>query len=106
MTYKVIMQREAYDDMFGHHDSQYEEFEIPFESRELVWYCYKKGRKFVVRESRIIGIWATNCVGVTLDNDWHILSDYFDRLFKNENDAIDWCLKQNQRGKVKVYRKW
>ena len=59
-------------------------------------------KKYVVRESRIRGIWATNIVGITLDNNWKIPCDEFDRLFDDKNKAIDWCLKQNQRNTVKV----
>lgn len=105
MNYKIIFDTKEYDDMSGHHEATHEEFNIPFEYFEDVWYCYKKGRKYVVLESRIKGIWATNIIGVTLDNDWSIWEDSFDRLFKNKNEAIDWCAKQNQRAAVKVYKR-
>lgn len=103
MTYKITIHSEEYVDIFGHHEKQYKEFDIPYECYETVWYCYKKRKKYVVRESKISGIWATNIVGVTLDNNWHIAEDEYYRLFKDKNEAIDWCLKQNQRSKVKVY---
>ena len=92
MAYRVIFD-----------SSVQEERVIPFEN---VWYCYKKGRKYVVRESEIRGIWATNIVGIILDNNWHISENEFNRLFKDKNKAIDWCVKQNQRGTVKVYKRW
>lgn len=106
MTYKIIFDTKEYDDTFGHHEATHKEFNIPYEFWKDVWYCYKKGKKYVVRESRINGIWATNMVGVTLDNDWHITEDEFYRLFKDKSEAIDWCLKQNQRGTVKVYKRY
>lgn len=106
MTYKVMFNTKEYVDEFGHHETKHKEFDIPYKFWEDVWYCYKKRKKYVVRESRINGIWATNMVGVTLDNHWHIAEDEFDRLFKDKNEAIDWCLKQNQRGTVKVYKRY
>ena len=104
MTYKIILdtkERTSYDGIV--HKATHKEFDIPYESGEEVWYCYKKRKKYVVCKSQIYGIWATNIVGVILDNDWHITEDEFYRLFKDKNDAIDWCLKQNQRSTVKVY---
>lgn len=105
MAYKVIMQPEEYDDMLGHHEAWHKEFDIPYKLNETVWYCYKRGRKHVVRESFIAGIWATNIVGVTLDNGWHIVEDSFYRLFRDKNEALDWCIKENQRSKIKVYKR-
>ena len=106
MTYKIIFDTKKYDDMFGHHEATHEEFDIPYKLWEKVWYCYKKRKKYVVQESSIAGVWATNIVGVTLNNNWHVDEDNFDRLFKDKNEAIDWCLKQNQRGTVKVYKEY
>lgn len=103
MTYKVIFDTKEYTDEFGHHEARHKEIGIPYEFHEKVWYCYKKRKKYVVRKSTITGIWATNIVGVTLDNNWHIDENVFYRIFKDKNEAIDWCLKQNQRGTVKVY---
>ena len=105
MTYKVIFEQKEYTDMFGKHDASSNEVDIPYEYGKTVWYCRKKRNKYVVRESKVKGIWATNMVGVTLDNNWNIDQYEFCRLFKDENEAIEWCLKQNQRGTVKVYRR-
>ena len=105
MTYKIIFDSKEYVDTCGHHEAQHKEFNIPFEYFQDVWYCYKKRKKYVVRESKVDGIWATNMIGITLDNGWHISEHEFDRIFKDKNEAIDWCLKQNQRGTVKVYKK-
>ena len=78
------MSAKEYTDYEGFvHEATHKEFDIPYESWEDVWYCYKKRKKYVVRESRITGIWATNIVGVTLDNNWHITEDEYCRLFKN-----------------------
>ena len=104
MTYKIIFDSKEGVDIWGYHKAKHEEFEIPFGYFEKVWYCYKKRNKYVVLESRIKGVWATNIVGVMLDNNWNIDESEFDRIFKDKNDAIDWCLKQNQRGTVKVYK--
>lgn len=63
----------------------------------------EKEEKYVVRESRISGIWATNCAGVTLDNGCEVSENCFDLLFTSKSAAIDWCLVQNQRNTVKIY---
>lgn len=103
MTYKIVFVRKAVDALFAEHETYSQEFEIPYNFFEDVWYCYKKRKRYVVQKSRVQGVWATNCVGVILENDWHIDESRFDRLFKDKNEAIDWCLKQNQRRTVKVY---
>ena len=103
MTYKVIFETKERTDEFGHHAAWHKEFDIPYGLWDKVWYCHKKRKQYVVRESEVTGIWATNIVGITLDNNWHVAEDEFNRLFKDKNEAIDWCLKQNQRGTVKVY---
>ena len=102
MTYKVIFNTKERTDEFGHFPAKHEEFNIPYEFREKVWYCKKKGKKYAVYETYITGIWATNTVGVTLNGDLHVNEDWFDRIFKDKSEAIDWCLKQNQRCMVKV----
>lgn len=106
MTYKIIFDAKEYNDMFGHHEAEHEEFDIPYKLWEKVWYCYKKRKKYVVQENIITGVWATNTVGVTLNGGCSVEQDSFDRLFRNKNEAIDWCLKQNQRGTVKVYKRY
>ena len=105
MIYKIILETKEYEDEFGHHAAEHKEFDIPYKYWEKVWYCYKKRKKYVVQECRITSVWATNIVGVTLNNSYYVDEDEFDRLFKDKNEAIDWCLKQNQRETVKVYEK-
>ena len=36
MAYKVIIQSEEYDDMFGHHEAWHKEFDIPYKLTETV----------------------------------------------------------------------
>lgn len=103
MRYKIIFDLQEYTDDSGHHPEEHKEFNIPFQFYEKVWYCYRERKKYVVRKSRITGIWATNMVGVTLDNDDYVGESLFNRIFKNRTDAVDWCLKQNQKGTVKIY---
>lgn len=103
MTYKIVMQQEEYDDFFGHYEAWSKEFDIPYKLRERVQHCRKKSNKYAVFESYVRGVWATNTVGVILDDDYHVEQDSFYKLFKDKDEAIDWCLKQNQRGKVKIY---
>lgn len=100
ITYKLTLGISMED---GSGDMKCKSIDIPYAYHEKVWYCYRKRKKYVVRESRVFGIWATNCAGVTLDNNWYISSDAFHRLFNNEDDAIEFCLKQNQKATVKVY---
>ena len=103
MTYKILMQQKEYDDMFDNDETWNKEFDIPYKFREKVWHCRKKGKKYAVFESYIKGVWATNIVGVILDDEYHVGKDEFYKLFTNKDEAIDWCLKQNQKGKVKIY---
>jgi hypothetical protein len=85
-----------------------ETFEIPFECCQTVWYVHRKNwckrnSEWVITKSKITGVWATNCIGVTLDNNDHIAEDNFDRLFTDRKAAIDECLKRNECRKVKIY---
>lgn len=83
-------------------------FECPFECGQDAYYVYRERRLFskdrwVVRKSRIIGIWATISFGVILDNDERISECLFDRLFTNKEEAVDFCIKKNQGLKIKIY---
>lgn len=84
------------------------EFEIPFRCSQPVWYVHhknwiKKNSKWVITKSKVIGVWATNCVGVLLENNEHIEYDRFDRLFTDREAAVEFCLKKNEYRKVKIY---
>jgi predicted lipase len=83
-------------------------FECPFKLGQTVYYTYPLKRlfrkdKWVVRKSKIIEVWATNCFGVCLDDCNHIPEDWFYRIFIDKESAIEFCLKKNQREKVKIY---
>ena len=79
-------------------------FELPYEFFQEVWYVCRKGKKYQVIHDRIASCWCTNgIVGYKLDYSKWSVGDYqFDRLFDNKNDAIDLCLKLNERVKVKI----
>ena len=49
-----------------------------------------------------MSIWASNVVGVELDNGERICDHSFDRLFVDREAAIDFCLRQNEKAKVKI----
>ena len=83
-------------------------FECPFECGQDVYYAYRERHlfrkdKWVIRKSRVIGIWATIIFGVILDNDERIVDNLFDRLFTNKEEAIEFCIKKNQGLKIKIY---
>ena len=84
-------------------EGENKEVDIPYKYHEDIWYCCKKRKKYVVKRRCIVGVWATNIVGVILNGNEHIDEEDYDKLFRNKEDAIDWCIKQNQRIKVKVY---
>lgn len=103
---KVIPEHRAYDGFLVEH--QETELEIPFELQEDVWYVHRKKwwRKkspYVITKSRITGMWATNMVGVILLDNTHVGEDEFDRIFKDRDVAIEFCLKKNEHLKVKIY---
>ena len=67
-------------------ERQERDYTIPFELQEDVWYVHRKNvlkRKspFVITKSRITGMWATNMVGVILDNNKYIGDFNFDHIF-------------------------
>ena len=109
MKWTVTIGSEEFTDYDGFkHDAWSKTFEYPFECWQDVYYAYKENRFFrkprwVIRKSKITGIWATNCFGVCLDNNEHIVEDSFDRLFTDKEAAIDFCLKKNRQLKVKIY---
>lgn len=105
-TYQIKMNYPAHTTWDGVPvEEEVVEKEIPFGSSEVVYYAYKKRNRWVLRRSAILSIWATNIVGVTLDNGWHIREDNFDRLYREEDleKALDFCTKQSERAKVKIY---
>ena len=91
-----------------HYEYQEAETEIPFECCETVYYVHRKKwwkstSPFVITKSKVIGVWATNTVGVTLGDNTHISECEFDRLFTDKEAAIEFCLKKNEQRKVKIY---
>ena len=85
-----------------------ETYKIPFEYMQTVWYVHRKDwtnkkSKWVITKSKITGMWATKCIGVTLANNEHVTDDLFDRLFTDRDAAIEFCLKKNEHRKVKIY---
>ena len=85
-----------------------EEYTIPFECHQEIYYAHKKKwwkmkSPWVVTKTYIAGVWATYTYGVALSNGEQVHEGNFDRLFKSRNEAIDFCLKNNERNKVKIY---
>lgn len=83
------------------------EHDIPFELGQTVYYCKRKRNKYAVYKRAVESMWASNCYGIELKTDGfkneYVLSHDFDKIFDDKQDAIDFCTKQNQRLKVKVY---
>lgn len=83
------------------------EFKIDFKLFEKVWVCQKKRNKYVVIHGRISSVWATNIVGVCVESATFGTISFdknnFNMIHKSKQEAIDWCVKQNQRLNVKVY---
>jgi hypothetical protein len=105
-TYQIIMNYPAhttYDSVLV--EEKTVEKTIPFGLHESVYYAYKKRKKWVLLKNRIDSVWATNIVGVRLYNDWCVTEDNFDRLFREDDleKAIDFCVKQSKRAKIKIY---
>ena len=48
-------------------------------------------------------MWASNTYGVKLRNGDCIDQSQFKYLFTDRDEAIDFCLKKNERNKVKIY---
>lgn len=89
-------------------ERQERETEIPFACGDTVYYAHRKdwskaNSPFVVTKSSVTGVWATNIVGVILNGNEHVTEDEFKYLFIDRDAAIDFCLKQNERRKVKIY---
>jgi hypothetical protein len=102
----IIPEHTTYDGMPV--SRQEKEYEIPFKSREDVWRVHRKKwwkRKspWVITKNVVTGMWATNTVGIILDDNSHISEDEFDRIFTDRTEAIEYCLKKNEYRKVKIY---
>lgn len=102
----TIPEHRAYDGMPI--ERQEEEYEIPFSCGDTVYYVHRKDWQrvrspFVITKSCITGIWATNAVGVILSGNTYVTQDEFERIFTDRDAAIDFCLEQNTRRKVKIY---
>ena len=109
MFYKLTLYTKECTDFDGYkYEAKEWNFDCPFGSGEDVYDVYKEHRLFrkdrwVVRKSKVTGIWATNTYGVILDNNEHVPVDFFDRLFTDKEAAIEFCLKKNRQAKVKIY---
>ena len=85
-----------------------EEYTVPFTCWQTVYYAHKKkfwkkNSPWVVTKTEVLSMWASNTYGVTLRNGDCIDQSGFQYLFTNRDEAIDFCLKKNERNKVKIY---
>lgn len=102
----TIPEHRAYDGVLVEHYE--EEHCIPFSCGDTVYYAHRKkwwkaGSPFVITKSCVTGVWATNTVGVILNGNTHVEKDEFKCIFTDIDAAIDFCLDQNARRKVKIY---
>jgi hypothetical protein len=96
----------AYDGVLIEHKET--EYEIPFELHSDVYYVHRKkwwkrNSPYVITKCIVTGVWATNMIGVILNNTNHVGENEFDHIFVNREEAIEYCLKMNERRKVKIY---
>lgn len=85
-----------------------EEYTIPFSCWQTVYYAHKKkwwkkNSPWVVTKTEVLSMWASNTYGVQLRNGVCIDVSEFKYLFTSRDEAIDFCLKKNERNKVKIY---
>lgn len=102
----VCPEHRTYDGILVPHEEK--EFEVPFKFMETVYYVHrkkwrKKNSPWVITKSEVRSVWATNIVGVTIGNNIYISEDEFDLLFRNKEEAIEFCLKKNSHRQVKIY---
>ena len=103
---RVVPEHREYDGFLVEH--QEAESEIPFNHGDIVYYVHRKKwwkrrSPYVITKCNVTGVWATNIVGVILDNNNHVSEDSFSNLFTDKTDAIEFCLKKNTHRKVKIY---
>lgn len=84
-----------------------EEYIIPFECWQTVYYAHKKKwwkekSPWMITKTEVLSMWASNTYGVKLRNGHCIDESQFKYLFTDRDEAIDFCLKKNERNKVKI----
>lgn len=103
MNWTITMHSPESKDYDGYiNEEKTEVFEIPFSYRQEVYYAHKKRKKWILEKCMVMEVWATNMVGIKLNNGEYISEHYFNRLFTNKDEAIDFCLRQNEKVKVKI----
>ena len=85
-----------------------EEYTIPFDSLETIYYAHKKKfwkkrSPWVITKTEVVRVWASNTYGVMLKSGDCIDCVNFKYLFTNRDEAIEFCLKKNQHNKIKIY---
>ena len=75
--------------------------DVEYTFGDIIYYVFKKRNKWVIRKSRIESFIFTNMLSYRLDNGWVLW--YTDRVFRDKNEAINFCLEQNKRETVKIY---
>ena len=86
-----------------------EEYTLPFLCGQDVYYVHrkklqKKRSPWVITKSPIVGVWADVVnYGIILNTDECLSESQFKYLFKERDEAIDFCLKKNAGNKVKIY---
>lgn len=85
-----------------------EEFEIPFNSSDSVYYAYEKTHLFrkpewVIEYCIVTGAWVSDEPGVILNFNRHVPKCRFDQIFTDRDEALDFCVRNNAHKKVKIY---
>lgn len=100
MEWAIVMHDEIMDDTKA--------YIIPFRCGQMVYYVHKKkwhkrNSKWIIEKCFVDGVWAGGVYGITLDNGEQIAFCYFDQLFTEREEAIEFCAKMNKYTKVKIY---
>ena len=76
---------------------------IPFEQGQTVYYRKRKRNRYAVYKRIHESMWASSTYGIQLNDGEYICALDFDKLFKDRQDAIKFCIERNQQLKIKVY---
>lgn len=77
--------------------------DVKYTFSDIIYYAYKKKNKWVLRKSKIDSFHFTNMLSYELDNGWIVWDE--DKMFKDIDEAIEFCMKHNEKDKIKIYNK-
>ena len=105
MDWTITLHQDEFVGMSGiHYPEKTATCKIPFKQKECVYLSILKRSKWMLVRTSVVSMWADDTYGITVAFK-NMRSPWceFNTVFKDKNEAIEFCLKKNEQAKVKIH---